>query len=166
MKAGTYKKPKNIPVHDIVSSIPQNILKSLIPFHALTGCDTTSFIAQHTKMSAWNTLISHPHLIENLGEDNFGESDYKDIEKFFCILYGMPDEISIDKVRLKLLLKKKKTDTLPPTSDTLYLHIKRAHYESLIWKKAYYPRPILPEPTNYGWKMTDIGLKPILMTKD
>ena len=108
MKAGTYKKTKNIPVHDIVSSIPQNILKSLILFHALIGCDTTSFIAQHTKMSAWNTLISHPHLIENLGEENFGESDYKDIEKLFCILYGMPNEDSIDKVRLKLFLKKEK----------------------------------------------------------
>ena len=113
MKAGTYKKTKNIPVHDIVSSIPQNILKSLILFHALIGCDTTSFIAQHTKWTAWDILKTHSHLIENLGEDNFEESDYKKIEQFFCILYGMPDEISIDKVRLKLFLKKKKQMLCP-----------------------------------------------------
>ena len=166
MKAGTNKKPKYIPVHDIVSSLPQDILKSLIPFHTLTGCDTTSFIAQHSKMTAWNTLISHPQLIENLGEDSFEESDYKKIEKFFCLLYGMPDEDSIDKVRLKLFLKKKNPDALPPTRDALYLHIKRAHYQSLIWKKAYCPRPILPDPINYGWEETNVGLKPTLMTKD
>ena len=108
MKAGTNKKPKNIPVHDIVSSLPQDILKSLIPFHTLTGCDTTSFIAHHTKKSAWEVLKTHSHLIEKLGEDSFEESDYKQIEQFFCILYGMPDEVSIDMVRYKLFLKKKK----------------------------------------------------------
>ena len=123
MKAGTAKKPKNIPVHDIVSSISQDILKSLIPFHTLTGCDTTSFIAQHTKWTAWDILKTHSHLIENLGEDNFEESDYKKIEQFFCILYGMPDEVSIDKVRLKLFLKKKKKQMLCPLQVMLCISI-------------------------------------------
>ena len=47
MKAGTQKKPKYIPVHNVVNSVSQNVLETLIPFHTLTGCDTTSFIAQH-----------------------------------------------------------------------------------------------------------------------
>ena len=81
-------------------------------------------------MTAWNTLISHPHLIENLGEDSFEESDYKKIEKVFCILYGMVDEDSIDKVRLKLFQKKKKLDALPPTNDAFYLHRNRTHCQS------------------------------------
>ena len=47
-------------------------------------------------MSAWDTLISHTYLIENLGdEDTFEESDYKQIEKLFCILYVIPNEDSI-----------------------------------------------------------------------
>ena len=167
MKAGTKKNPKFIPVHDVVNSISPTILKSLIPFHTLTGCDTTSFIAQHTKWSAWKTLLSHSHLIEHLGEnDNLEDTEYKNIEKFFCILYGIPNEDNIDKVRYHLFLKKNKPDALPPTSDALYLHIKRAHYQSLIWKKADCPRPIIPDPTNYGWETTDTGLKPILMTKE
>ena len=77
----------------------------------------------------------------------------------------MPNEVSIDKVRLKLFLKKKNR-CFAPTSDALYLHIKRAHYQSLIWKKAYSPRPILPDPIDYGWQMTDKGLSAILMPKD
>ena len=68
-------------MHDVVNSISPTILKSLIPFHTLTGCDTISFIAQHTKWSAWKTLLSHSHLIEHLGEeDNLEDSGYKNIE--------------------------------------------------------------------------------------
>ena len=83
MKAGTQKKNKYIPVHNVVNSVSQNVLETLIPFHTLTGCDTTSFIAQHSKMTAWNTLVSHSHLIQNLGNHTSEEPDYKMIEKFF-----------------------------------------------------------------------------------
>ena len=68
MNAGTPKKPKYIPVHDIAKSMSQDVLDALIPFHTLTGCDTTSFIAQHSKSTIWKTLISEPvqhsHLIK------------------------------------------------------------------------------------------------------
>ena len=57
------KKPIYIPVHNVVKSIPQSVLETLIPFHTLTGCDTTSFIAQHSKKTAWDTLVHHSHLI-------------------------------------------------------------------------------------------------------
>ena len=71
MMAGTKKNPKNIPVHDIVKCIHQQVLGYLIPFNTLTGCDTTLFIANHTKTSAWTNLLSHSHLIRNLGVHPF-----------------------------------------------------------------------------------------------
>ena len=68
-------------MHDVVNSIFPTTLKSLIPFHTLIGCDIISFIAQHTKWSAWKTLLSHSHLIEHLGEeDNLEDTEYKNIE--------------------------------------------------------------------------------------
>ena len=97
MKAET--KKKYIPVHDVVNSISPTILKSLIPFNTLTGCNTTSFIAQHTKWSAWKTLLSYFHLIKHLGEeDNLEDTEYKNMEKFFFILYGISNEDAIDKI--------------------------------------------------------------------
>ena len=45
MLAGTSSKPKNIPIHVIVDkyfSLPA-LRNNLMSFHALTGCDTTSF---------------------------------------------------------------------------------------------------------------------------
>ena len=69
----------------------------------------------------------------------------------------MPNEDDIDKIRYHLFLKKNKPDALPPTSDALYLQIKRSHYQFLIWERADCPWPIIPEPTNYGWETTDTG---------
>ena len=57
MNAGTPKKTKYIPVHDIAKSMCQDVLEALIPFHTLTGCDTTSFIALHSKSTILKTHI-------------------------------------------------------------------------------------------------------------
>lgn len=62
-----------------VNCIPQHVLETLILFHTFTGCDTTSFIANHTKTSAWTDLLSHSHLIRNLGAFPLQESDYNKI---------------------------------------------------------------------------------------
>ena len=116
-------------------------------------------------MTAWNTLVSHSHLIQKLGNHTSEEPDYKMIERFFCALYGMPEEENINNVRFKLFLKKKNPDALPPTRDALKHHIDRAHLQSLIWKMANIPKPILPKATECGYKLIDNILMPILMTK-
>ena len=43
MSAGTAKKPKYIPVHDVYKCLPEGSSRAILPFHALTGCNTTSF---------------------------------------------------------------------------------------------------------------------------
>ena len=71
----------------------------------------------------------------------------------------MSNEDAIDKVQYHLFLKKNKPDALPPTSNALYLHIKWAHFQSLILKRADCHRPIIPESTNYGWETTDTAIQ-------
>ena len=44
MMAGTAKKRKFYNVRAISRSLPLGSLTALLPFHALTGCDTTSYI--------------------------------------------------------------------------------------------------------------------------
>ena len=149
----------------------QSLLDALIPFHTITGCDTTSFIAQHSKSTIWKTLESEPIanslLIEKLGDGTIEDSDYKNVEKFFCVLYGMPLLDDINQVRYHLFLKKSNQEALPPTKNALYHHIKRAHYQSHIWKRAHIPISIVPEATEFGWEMIeDQTLKPILMANE
>ena len=55
LKAGTAKKRKYIPVHSVIEKLQlgDRILETLPAFHALTGSDTTSFIAGHSKKSCF-----------------------------------------------------------------------------------------------------------------
>ena len=59
----------------------------------------------------------------------------------------MSSEDSIDKVRFHIFFAKIKYQKLYHrlVIDTLQLHIKRYHYQSLIRKKVYCPRPTLHE---------------------
>ena len=58
LKAGTAKKRKYIPIHTIIEHIPvgQTTLDCLPAFHALTGCDTTSYFSHHSKKTAWKVF--------------------------------------------------------------------------------------------------------------
>ncbi|KAJ4933246.1 hypothetical protein JOQ06_030079 [Pogonophryne albipinna] len=61
---------------------------------------------------------------------------------------------SIQEVRCTLFRKlKANVDTLPPTEDALSMHLKRAHYQTKVWKQSLVTHPQLPSPINCGWQM-------------
>jgi len=70
MKFGTSKNMKYISVHTIVAQLPfdNRFLSTLPLFHSITGCDTTSYLAGHTKKSCWKIFKEHHHLPETLGK--------------------------------------------------------------------------------------------------
>lgn len=105
-------------------------------------------------------------LSEGLGEGDLTDQTIKDCEKFVCKLYNYDTLTSTDTVRSALFGKSKSPENMPPTSDALLLHTKRAHYQALIWRQANICRPTLPCPTEMGWKLSNGGLVPILMTLD
>ena len=49
LMAGTAKQRKFFPVHKVFQLSQPEIIRSLLAFHTLTRCDTTSYIAGHTK---------------------------------------------------------------------------------------------------------------------
>ncbi|KAJ4925401.1 hypothetical protein JOQ06_018133, partial [Pogonophryne albipinna] len=61
---------------------------------------------------------------------------------------------SIQEVCCALFRKlKANVDTLPPTEDALSMHLKRAHYQTKVWKQSLVTHPQLPSPINCGWQM-------------
>ena len=62
--------------------------------------------------------------------------------------------------------RRQKSECLPPTSDSLHLHIERANYQSFIWKRSLHAQQELPEPDGHGWQATEDGSQPLLMTMD
>ena len=69
IKAGTAKKGTFIPVHDIVQHLQMDrrVSKLLSGLHALTGSDTTSYVAGHTK-TWWVVFKEHHYLLQGLGD--------------------------------------------------------------------------------------------------
>ena len=164
---GTSRRKKYIAVHNI--SLPEEKRKSLLAFHAITGCDTTSQFAGIGKQSAWKIFEGTPELIEHLGEHcPPDESVLADAEAFVCQLYNHgTNGKDINKERASAFRKvKKNLDSLPPTQDALHLHIRRANYQCMIWNKAREPRLSLASPEENGWFYKDGVLKPKLTNQE
>ena len=167
MNTGLKSKHPFIPVHKI--ELTELQVKTIIPFHALTGCDTVSQFASIGKKTAWKIFREDyfASCLLQLGSKDVNVEILQQVEKFVCQLYLRETEISeINQVRKEMFLASKKSlDTLPPTKDALDLHIQRANYQCLVWKQALTPIQDLPDITSSGWIKDDGGdLRPNLMT--
>ena len=92
-------------------------------------------------------------LLRNLG---LGNGDLDDLtmrsaEKFIGRVYNVADAESCNEARATLLSKCRSPEALPPTSDAARLHIRRAHFQAMIWKLANLTNPTLPLPEKMGW---------------
>ena len=95
----------------------------------------------------------------------FGETpllslEYEAVEacvKFVCLLYDPKTKIvEVNKLRHKLFTQKNiNGEKLPPTLDSLIMHLRRANYQCYIWKAACEPLLRLPSPIENGWKLVD-----------
>ena len=170
MLSGTSRKKRFIPVHRI--EIPEETRNSLLAFHAITGCDTTSQFCGIGKGSAWKALDSQTsNLLTSIGETSPPtQRTIADAEAFVCQLYHKGTrEVEINREKAAAFRKvKKNIDSLPPTQDALQTHIRRANYQSMIWKRAQEACLSIPRPEDEnGWYLNDEGiLKPKLMTQE
>ena len=134
--------------------------RCLQAFHALTGCDQTSFMFTCGKKKAWKTWMKFPNLTdallkliqEPLSSDRIAES-MAVIERFVCLMYSATtDEHEVNKCRRFLFTKNDRLESLPPTKDALLHHVLRALYQSVcVWGQATTAIQILPDPTDWGW---------------
>ena len=93
MRAGTSKKPKYLPIHTIRERLKETIpeVETILSFHAITGCDTVSYFAGHSKKTAWKTFTEHHMLLRNLGHGDLDDFTMKSAEKFICRVYNVAD---------------------------------------------------------------------------
>ncbi|KAL8621266.1 hypothetical protein ACOMHN_008091 [Nucella lapillus] len=170
MQTGTPRKKHFVHVHQI--NITDQQRESLLAFHAITGSDSTSQFAGIGKKSAWNVFLDNPHLLQRLGMEDFPDEEVlMDAESFVCKLYNPNTQhTSTQPLRCDLFHSVKKTlENFPPTQDALNLHIKRSHYQALVWRRALETKPHLPTVVNSGWKLvtkeTGDVIEPILLSR-
>ena len=114
----------------------------LLGAHALSGCDTTSYLFGKGKVLAINTLkkgnFQSLHTI--LGEPNMNQANVFDCGKqFITAIYNAPGSISMEEMRYHVFTKQKKKPkliNLPPTSANLHHHILRSHLQVMMLKAA------------------------------
>ncbi|CAH3188967.1 unnamed protein product [Porites lobata] len=167
MKAGTSKKPKYLPIHTIRERLKNSVSKieTILPFHAITGCDTVSFFAGHSKKTAWKAFAHHQKLLESLGDGNLDDTTVKSVEKFISRVYAAANAEGCNEARAALFSRCRSPEALPPTSDAARWHIARAHFQAMVWRQAHETNPTLPLPETMGWTKPDDGkLVPKLMT--
>ncbi len=106
-------------------------------------------------------------LLDGLGEGPVTEDTFKAVERFICLLYNIPSHIeSVNEARCLLFPKATSSSMLPPTSDALRFHIKRCHFQSMVWLQACIAQMELEDPRSNSWKLSDGKLLPGLMSLD
>ena len=65
-KTGIKDRQRYIPVHSILSSLARPLCNWLLPFHALTGCDSTSAFSGIGKKKAWKVMLRNEQIQRDL----------------------------------------------------------------------------------------------------
>ena len=115
---------------------------ALPPFHAFTGCDTTSSFFGMSKKSAWQAWNAYPeatkafiyfaqHPYEPI---SLSSEHYLILKRFTVVLYYKSSCLAaVNEARRELFCKKNKSlENIPPTHDALFQHTKRAIIQSNI----------------------------------
>lgn len=164
----TSSSTKSISIRNTVDSLQEDVISNLLAAHALSGCDTVPQMFSIGKKKVIKVLMAGARngtLLKCLGDldpDLSWEAIEQQCEKFVCLLYAQDTEsTSLADIRYKKWQDKAKANTmlsvlslkyLPPTMEALKLNIKRAHYQTAIWKNV---RMIEPagelNPEDHGW---------------
>ena len=172
---GTGNKSRLLNVKDIVSAKGTDLCEVLPALQFFTGCDTTSAFVRRGKVAPLKVLEKRKYFLStfrSLGQaSEIEETAFNELEQFVCCMYGKPKYSTVNKLRYHLFIQKYQPTSgslltsgdgidlslLPSCRDSLYMHIKRANYQTLLWNSAQERFPGIPEPIGHGWTTDDKG---------
>ena len=89
---------------------------------------------------------------QNLTE---GDDKFKVIVQFVIWCYRKTSICKdINVFRGEVYTQNCNVETIPPTTDALLLHTKRAIYQAGVWARSLQHRQELPSPSRFGWKQS------------
>ena len=131
------------------------VCSSLLLVHALTGCDSVSFMYGIGKPTVVKAVVNQPDLLSGISlSPSLSPQQRIQMERFVCICYGHGEMRTLDEVRAHMLFSCTKPEQLPMTSDAFGAHSDRAFYVSRVWECAVESHPNLPAATasKSSWK--------------
>jgi hypothetical protein len=166
-------------VIDIGASAAQHkdIAHHLPAAHALTGCDTVSYMFGIGKLTALKVLKSGMTLsLLGCQQANIADA-VSEATRFVAACYGSKSTGDLSEIRYAIWASKManikltsapKLKSLPPTTDAFKNHVHRAHHQTAIWKSSLAPDPPQMDPVQYGWSHTEDNstLCPVMLSVD
>ena len=155
--SGTSRRSRIVSIRRVGERLGREICEILPSLHAITGCDSVSAFSTKGKKKALDVVQMNPALRQTFG--SLGErvparqDDLNKLERFVCALYNDHLCQSVNELRYKLFCKSKSLQShqLPPTKEALENHLKRANYQSFIWKHALQTE-VNQSPDGQGWQ--------------
>ena len=139
-----------------------DVIPNLLAAHALTGCDTTSSMANIGKATVFKRLQTFNERLR-LGEgEDLTDEVLTSCQRFASSCYGQFSSMPLEKMRARMFARKivgkrmipPKLCHLPPTSPAFKLHCQRAHFQTALWKGAGNAEPPDLDPKQHGWLVT------------
>ena len=148
-------------INDTVSRLG-GTCSGILGMHALSGCDTVSYLNGKGRVSALKVLNQNniTGLDSELGEMDASKAGLMaTATAFYLALYSQKKSNTINYARYDIFRKRKNPPllkSLPPTESNMALHVKRAHLQVLLWKAADKPDPPSVSITDYGWEVMNM----------
>ena len=136
---GTSNKPKYIPARKIDELLPR--------VGEEYSCLSCTYRERHNihimffqKVMA-EDLLGKQLSVNVVGANILTDEIVQSVEKFICKAYNLPGDINTVNGALMVLFPTARTpEALPPTSEALHHHIKRARFQTLVWINAHLPQ--------------------------
>ena len=175
---GMKKDYKAISLKALAEALGESRCQALPFFHALTGCDTTSAFKGIGKKKAYEALKAFKSAESTLAEmsfqafQNLQENDEKFgiIQRLVVLMYSKTSILKkVNDLRVEMYFQRSQNiELIPPTSNALFMHTKRAIYQASIWSKCLQSQQNRPSPLEFGWKLADnpiMKYEPLWMTQ-
>lgn len=149
-----------INVTDLQQAMGVQTAKALLGYHIFSGCDTVSAFKGRGKRRGFELLLKSENyriIFARIGlKFEVNNEQCEEIEKYVCHLYGQARFDSIDNARYSIFCVSAPDESmLPPCSDALNLHYRRANYQCAIHRSSLERYIDVPSPADHGWKVED-----------
>ena len=145
---GTGRNFKYLQINAISRSLGEEKSLAMPYFHSFTGCETTSsFFRKGKKITAWEAWKSYPDVttafvtfaLDPFLDFNRQSQIFGLLQRFTVVLYIKGSTLKhIDELRKEHFCRDNKLmENLPPTTDALFQHARRAAYQASIWTSSH-----------------------------
>ncbi|XP_061915901.1 uncharacterized protein LOC133658193 [Entelurus aequoreus] len=170
---GVGNRTRIIDVAKVAAALGNSVCSALIGIHTFTGCDSTSAFHGKGKRKTFSLACQKDEYLtafSNLGSSfNLDQSTFKTLSKYVCHLYGQASAKDVNDARYKAFCMASSALpelSIPPTSDALHQHCKRANYQAAVMRHSLTGMMCAPSPIGNGWYIEDGELTVRWMTRN